>query len=268
MLPQNHPGFFDPDYVDRRNTIALIAERYNHDSRIQEVPYITEEHKVWESVNLQLTSLYGEYACKEYKSCYSSFHLPSERIPQFFEVNKVLAGHGFSLVPVAGLVTPKEFLTSLSEGHMLCTQYIRHYSVPEYTPEPDIIHELFGHAVFLLSEKIRRVNHLFGKAAKISTDKEVEGLICLYWHTVEFGLCLEGEKPKAVGAGLLSSVKELSGVCDIPTRPFHIPTMLNTSYDTMKPQPFLFCAPSFDTMIDELCLYLKSCLQRKNNEKR
>lgn len=264
MLPKNHPGFFDPDYVERRNTIALIAERYWQDKTILEVPYITEEHKVWESVSLQLTSLYGNYACKEYRGCYSSFHLPSERIPQFFEINKTLSEHGFSLEPVAGLVTPKEFLTKLSEGSMLCTQYIRHYSVPEYTPEPDIIHELFGHAVFLLSEKIRRINYLFGKVAKQASDEEIESLIRLYWHTVEFGLCLEDNVPKAVGAGLLSSVKELSSVCDIPTKPFHIPTMINTSYDTMNPQPFLFCAPSFDFMINELTLYLNNCLQRKN----
>jgi phenylalanine-4-hydroxylase len=48
--------------------------------------------------------------------------------------------------PVAGLVTAKSFLGQFGRSLFLSTQYMRHHSVPLYTPEPDVVHELIGHA--------------------------------------------------------------------------------------------------------------------------
>lgn len=263
MLPENHPGFSDISYRNRRNKIASIANSYKFGDVVPDVPYIREEHKVWESINLQLESIYGKYACAEYKECYASAGFNKVTIPQFATINRILAPHNFSVSPVAGLVSPKEFLSTLADNTMLCTQYIRHYSVPEYTPEPDVVHEILGHCVFFLNEDLAELNRLFGRVAKVSSDEEIEKLIRLYWHTIEFGVCLEednGSRVKAYGAGLLSSIKEISSIATIPLRQFDISEMESTSYDTMNPQPFLFCANSFSQIVEDLTEHLNSLL--------
>jgi phenylalanine-4-hydroxylase len=128
--------------------------------------------------------------------------LPEDRIPQLSEVSeRVEKISGFRLEPVGGLVLPRVFLETLGDGIFLSTQYIRHYSTPLYTPEPDVVHETLGHATMLANEQIAEITRLVGSAVRRADEEHLERLSKIYWFTIEFGVLREGPDPKAYGAG-------------------------------------------------------------------
>ncbi len=205
---------------------------------------------LWRIIRDALEPAHEAHACAEYLECVRKVDLPRDRIPQLREVSeKVEALSGFRLEPVAGLVQPRVFLESLANGVFLCTQYIRHHSTPHYTPEPDVVHELTGHAVTLASERLAELNRLVGEAVKRTHSTErMEQLARVYWFTIEFGVVWEDGKVKAYGTGLLSSAGEQEAMGSAELRPFDPEKMSRQEYDPTKYQPTLFCGDSFAAM--------------------
>ena len=257
-LDPDHPGFRDAEYRARRNRIARIAMEYEPGTPVPEAPYTPEEHELWRVIRDALELAHRQHACAEYLECVETLDLPRDRIPQLNEVSaKVRSISGFRLEPVAGLVEPRVFLESLARGVFLCTQYIRHHSAPLYTPEPDVVHEVLGHAVTLASKRLAELNRLVGEAVSRTTSPEdLERLSRVYWFTVEFGVVREGVEVKAYGTGLLSSAGELEAMRRAELRPLDLEAASRQEYDPTKYQPVLFCADSFDEMYRTLRYYL------------
>ena len=258
-LDPDHPGFRDREYRARRNRIAQIAVEYRPGTDIPDAPYTPQEHEVWRTICEALAPAHEEHACAEYLTCVERLALPRDRIPQLREVTeKVEALCGFRLEPVAGLVAPRVFLESLANGVFLSTQYIRHHSTPLYTPEPDVAHEIIGHAVTLASERLAELNRLVGEAVRRSSSTEALGRLSrLYWFTLEFGVLRERGKVKAYGTGLLSSAGELEAMHKAELLPLDLDAASRQEYDPTAYQPRLFCADSFEAMYETLREYLR-----------
>ena len=258
QLDPDHPGFRDQEYRARRNQIARIARDYEPGSPVPDAPYTEEEHGVWRAVWEALEPAHARHACAEYNSCVRSLDLPREQIPQMREVSaRVEALSGFRLEPVAGLVEPRVFLESLANGVFLSTQYIRHHSTPLYTPEPDVVHEIVGHAVTLASERLAELNRLVGHAVRRArAAEELDRLARVYWFTIEFGVLREDGGVKAYGTGLLSSAGELEAMHTAELRPLDLEGASGQQYDPTHFQPILFCADSFEEMCGALRDYL------------
>jgi phenylalanine-4-hydroxylase len=258
-LDRDHPGFRDLAYRARRDAIARAALQYREGDSPAPVDYTAEEHEVWRTVSRELGILHARYASAEAKACAQLVALPTDRVPQLAEVNARLAqaGTGMQMLPVAGLVAPRTFLVHLARGMFLSTQYMRHHSAPLYTPEPDVIHELVGHAGSLAHPEFARLSRLFGRAAEQASADGIEQLTRLYWYTLEFGLVREGGALKAYGAGLLSSFGELGRFeTQAHIENFAVEKVLATPYDPTDYQRVLFVVRSFASMGEELSAWL------------
>ena len=253
-LDAEHPGFADPAYRARRDEIASISASHRPGEAIPVVDYTDTEHDVWRIVSTELRPKHERYACRAYNEAREALQLPEDHVPQLDEVTARLAPlSGFAYQPVAGLAPLREFYGAFSARRFYSTQYLRHHSVPLYTPEPDIIHEVIGHANQLANPEFAAICEKVGLAVDRTEQPEALAFMSrVFWFTLEFGVVREDGEEKAYGAGILSSFGELDVFQSAEIRSLDFAEMGSTEYDITHYQPILYSAGSFDELVDEL----------------
>jgi phenylalanine-4-hydroxylase len=252
QLDDNHPGAVDPEYRSRRNALATLAMEWQPGTPPPVAPYTEDEHQVWRIVCGELHLLHERLACATYLEGKRRLGLPETRIPQLVEVNELLTPlTGFRYVPAAGLVPLLQFYGSLADAIFHSTQYFRHHSVPLYTPEPDVLHEVFGHGNCLAHERFARLYRVAGEAARrVQTEAALEFVSKVFWFSLEVGVLREDGEVRSYGAGLLSSYGESQQVAHADLRPLDIGRLGVQGYDITHYQPILFCADGFGEVED------------------
>ena len=261
QLHLDHPGANDPEYRKPRDYIASLSKNFRETGVITDVNYTEEEQGIWQHVATRLEELHQKHASPFYLKAKKDLGISTERIPQLSEMNMRLKElTGFRLAPIEGLVETRAFLSWLSYRVMLSTQYIRHHSRPDYTPEPDIVHESIGHIPMFTNQNFADYSQFVGHGARIANDRQLEELGRLYWFTVEFGLVEHEGDIKAYGAGLLSSYGELEHAFgdEVERRPFDLEQVINTDYNFSDMQPVLYVIPSYAELKETTRKYIES----------
>jgi phenylalanine-4-hydroxylase len=160
------------------------------------------------------------------------------------------------LVPAEGALPYRTFYQYIGERGFPVTQFLRHGSHPEFTPEPDMIHDCLGHVPPLMNQDYAELLALIGKAVtNTSRGDEVLALKRFSWFSIEFGLTEEAGDTKVFGAGILSSLAEIPWSilsAEVKRRPFVTDDVIETDYDPSRMQDQLFVAPSLSFLRHEL----------------
>jgi phenylalanine-4-hydroxylase len=257
-LEPGHPGEHDRDYIQRRKDLFALCRKH----RLERlgpplIRYTPEETRIWREVSPILDELHVKHACQIYLKAKRELAITREEIPQLRHLSERLKpATNMHLVPAEGALPYRTFYEYIGQRGFPVTQFIRHGSHPEFTPEPDMIHDCLGHVPPLLNRDYAELLVLVGKAVATTTNgEEVLALKRFSWFSIEFGLLEELGETKVFGAGILSSTGEIPYSLfakEVTRQPFVTDVVINTDYDPSRMQDNLFIAPSFSFLRHEL----------------
>lgn len=250
-LEPGHPGLGDSAYVERRKKLFALCRKH----RLEKlgppiVTYTAEETRIWREVSSKLDELHRQHACAIYLKAKDALGISAKEIPQLRTLSQRLEREtNMHLVPAEGPLPYRLFYSYIAQRGFPVTQFIRHGSHPEFTPEPDMIHDCLGHVPPLMNRDYAEVLTLIGKAAYTTPDPlQVLALKRFSWFSIEFGLIKEEGDVKVFGAGILSSTGEIPFSLlsrDVTRRPFVTDEVIATDYDPSRMQDHLFIIPSY-----------------------
>jgi phenylalanine-4-hydroxylase len=257
-LEPGHPGLGDEAYVERRRQLFALCREH----RLKElgpplIDYTEEETRIWREVSPKLDELHVRYASGIYLCAKRTLGISAEEIPQLRLLShRVERETNMHLVPAEGPLPYRTFYQYIARRGFPVTQFIRHGSHPEFTPEPDMIHDCLGHVPPLMDQDYAELLTSIGKAASIAPrGEQVLALKRCSWFSIEFGLIEELGEIKVFGAGILSSTGEIPYSIESPEvvrRPFVTDEVIETDYDPSRMQDRLFIIPSFAFLRGEL----------------
>lgn len=231
--------------------------------------YTPQDLAVWSLLFNRQMQLLRPLASREFLYALDVVQFTANRIPDFRQVNELLAPlTGWALTVVPNLCPEKEFFEHLSQKRFTATCWLRTLEELDYLEEPDMFHDVFAHVPLLSNPAyVGFFKGLSEIALKhIDNARTIQLLSRLYWFTIEFGMIREDGELKIYGAGIISSKGEtlhcLSS--DVPHIAFDVAAILGTAYRTDVLQEQYFVIESFDQLyhsLQEIEMQLEACLQ-------
>jgi phenylalanine-4-hydroxylase len=216
--------------------------------------YMPEQHAIWcELVERRLPQL-EEHASATYLDGFHKIGLKPERLPRLSDVSARLEPlTGWNSTPVSGFLPADAFFEMLGARKFPTTTWIRSRDSMEYTPEPDIFHDVFGHVPMHAHPVFADFLEHYGKVcAGLTSQEDLERMGRLFWFTVEFGVIREHGKIKVYGSGLISSHGECTHVVNggPEIREFDLAQVLDTTVNVSEMQPVLYAIESFEQIYE------------------
>jgi len=245
-----------------------------------------QEHCIWKDLFDKVYKDAIKYGTDMYRkgmnTLVSNNELFKNKIPNLNNISATLNKNtGWNIKVVAGFVDEVIFFELLriknfpsSDIIRLSDRFNNKYKNTNvrndlsYTPEPDIFHEIFGHAPFLLNNQYAQFMNDIGHLGceiifddSISEDLKSHNLKRLQnfvWWTLEFGLVKSSNNLgfEIYGAGILSSYNEIQNVLKFTNHNagniinYDIDKVAMNRFDYSDLQDRYYIIESFDSLID------------------
>ena len=220
------------------------------------VGYTPEQHAIWRELVSRRMPQLEEHACAEYLDGFRQIGLQVDRLPVLADVSARREPRtGWDSTAVSGFLPAGAFFEMLAARRFPTTTWIRGREAMEYTPEPDIFHDVFGHVPMHAHPVFADFLEHYGKVCSgLTSAEDLERMGRLFWFTVEFGVIREGGGIKVYGSGLISSHGECTRVVErgsgVEIRDFDLEQVMGETVDTGSMQKVLYAIESFEQIYE------------------
>jgi phenylalanine-4-hydroxylase len=218
--------------------------------------YTDEQHNVWAELLGRMLPELERHAAREYLDGFEIIGLQRDHLPNLASISARLSPRtGWTSTPVSGFLPAPVFFEMLASRLFPTTIWLRKRNSLEYTPEPDIFHDVFGHVPMHAHPVFADfLAHYGWVCSRVENADVLEKLGRLFWYTVEFGLIRERNGIKIYGSGLISSHGECRNVMEghCAVHDFSLREVLNTPVKVDELHKLLFAVSSFDQIFEAM----------------
>ena len=217
--------------------------------------YTSEQHATWAELVRRCMPQLRQYACAEYLDGFEQIGLQEDSIPDLTAISAKLEPRtGWNSTPVSGFLPTDAFFEMLAARRFPTTTWLRDKKSLEYTPEPDIFHDVFGHVPMHAHPVFAEFLYEYGRVCcEMSGRKDdLERMGRFFWFTVEFGVIRQHGEIKVYGSGLISSHGECTYVVERgpEIRDFNLDQVLEHKFSISEMQPVLYAVESFQQIYE------------------
>lgn len=228
-----------------------------------QVDYTEENARTWTALLLRYKELIPQCMCPQYQIQFDRISYRTDRIPLLKDVDTILRqSNGWRLVRVDGITPDEIFYQLLADRIFPSNDFIRDFKDIDYTPKPDLFHELVGHVPMLLDPIISSFSQKLGASLPFLSDRlgdQAKKILSrIYWFTIEFGLIQTDQGPRIFGAGFAPGEMKRVINHDIRLMPFKIEDVMNHSYNFWEMQQDLYVVESFEDMTQQFDRWLST----------
>jgi phenylalanine-4-hydroxylase len=230
--------------------------------KIKEPAFSVAENEVWQTLFKRQIDRVMEHACDEFSRGWEQLELPADRIPDLEYLNsRIQPQTGWKVVRTKVRYSDAvHWYKAFAQKEFMVTDYMRTMDELDFTPEPDMFHDIFGHLPFMTLPEYTELQELFAPAFHRADDNQKEDIKRLAWFSTEFGLIQQDGELKMFGAGLVSSKGEMDNVLtgDVQLRPFTIQNILEHDKAIWSFNETLFVMESLEDLKRQLTNYFES----------
>lgn len=221
--------------------------------RLPRVIYTQENRETWSTLIRRFWAMIPNYMCQEYLDAFDRMEFPIDHVPYLGDVeNRLRQYSDWHIEAVDGLTPSDEFFGLLAQKKFPSNTFIRGAHEIDYTPSPDIFHEVVGHVPMLTNPFVAEFTHQIGQIAtrvlqEHGPDK-LTPITRIYWFTLEFGLIDTPDGVRIFGAGFGPGEMQQALTASVEKKPFIVEDVARTPYNYWEMQKKLFVISSFQDM--------------------